>query len=175
MDDQKDVQLSPRLIFRALCSCISFVRQSSHFKGAQQHALLTFADPTTACGNVPSHRRYLLRLAFKSRQVQRSDRFKKFSGAFTRHFRPPSRPSDGRSGVDSRRLWCKSDMVNPSNQPSTALIQHHNLIINALRLPSRDSWLTKQSRRGPYRNGLLINLGPRRRHCPLLARLRSHE
>lgn len=46
---------------------------------------------------------------------------------------------------DNRHLQRRMDMLNPSNQPSPALMQRHNHIMDRLRLHSADSSLAKRS------------------------------
>lgn len=57
-------------------------------------------------------------------------------------------PGMAAPGVEDRHLRRKRDMLNPSNHPSTTLMQRHNHIMNTLRLHSRDSSLAKRSLAG---------------------------
>lgn len=60
----------------------------------------------------------------------------------------PAVPTIAAPGVDNTHLRRERDVPNPSNHPSTALIQRHNHIMNTLRLHSHDPSLAKRSLAG---------------------------
>lgn len=91
-------------------------------------AEISFASPTTPT-NHDGHKNSIN--AQKARSLDTPN-----SNAVTRMAAP-----DG----DNKHLQRRMNMLNPSNQPSLALMQRHNHIMDRLRLHSADSSLAKRS------------------------------